>query len=251
MKTKKILKTFFLMFLLILTACGGGSSGTGLGGDVDGGQLRFAGIIVSPDGKEVSNAKLKLLNTDDVVFTNEAGSFELQPDFSGDTATFEVSTNNSAEAVFSVSGLNPNSETVDLSIAYDSRSASADPLSLTMRGLIVRSCASFFLNTRTIRQRSAITEGLKCTIEGEFKRNGLPVDDIVFELQHRSCDADAPWQFTSSARTGTSGPGAGEIDFEFKNDERHCVYRLVGPINQSDIPISVHVHSLRKQKFDR
>ncbi len=230
--------------------CGGGSSGTELGGS---GELRlYSGLVVSPDGDAVPFARVVLLNTDDAALTDEAGAFELQTSFISSDATLEVTAAAGESAAVEVSAPDANDKNIDLSILFDPRTASAELLALTLRARIVGNCGPFFLNTRTIRQISAVTEGLACIIEADFRENGLPANGLIFQLQHRGCNLNDPWEFSGISKTGTSGPGVGEIEFKFRNDEKHCVYRIVGPLNtRESVPVSVQINTLRKEQFDR
>ena len=238
------------LFLLLLSGCGGGSSGTAVGGS---GDLRlFSGIVVSADGKTVSAAQVNLLNTDDTTTTDEAGAFELSTSFVETNTTFEVKSPTGQNATVDVTSPDPNQKNVDLSILFNAAAGNAELLPLTLRARIVGNCGPFFINTRTIRQTSAITDGFTCRVEADFRRNGLPANGLLFQLQNRGCGVNEPWQFTAADTSGTSGPGIGEVPFEFRNDEKHCVYRIVGPLNAgSDIPISAQINSLRKERFDK
>lgn len=245
-------KIIFLVFLMSYASCGGGSSGTALGPPNTEREVKFSGVVITNEGRELAFAKITLLNTDQSVLTDEAGAFELNADLPDEAAVLEIAPQDEQIAVVAVEDLAPGPQTVELSIAYNESLGSAELLALTLRARIVRSCSPLFLNTRTIQQTAPVSEGVICTVEAEFKSDGLPADGIVFELQHRGCSADDPWQFSDVAVTGTSGPGFGEIDFKFRNDQNHCVYRVVGPLGvEGSQTISAQIHTLRKIEFDR
>ncbi|MBX7136705.1 MAG: hypothetical protein K1X83_01890 [Oligoflexia bacterium] len=251
MKLKNL--EFFLMLALApwLSSCGGGSSGTSLGGPPDRQGILFSGVLISDQGRELPFARVTLLNTDDFVNTDEAGAFELHSGFPGGEATLEIEPQDGNSATLSLPASALVGDNIDLSIAYDAAQNSAERLALTLRARIVRSCSALFLNTRTIRQTGSVPEGTNCTIETQIRRNGLPANDYVFQLQHRGCAPTDPWEFSAAGVTGTSGPGDGEVEFPFHNDERHCVYRIIGPLNAAELlPLTTHLHTLRKLNFD-
>ena len=248
---KHIFHFYFLTCLvLLLEGCGGGSSGTAIGGS---GDIRnFSGQVILQDGRVVPAVRVSLLNSEDTTLTDESGAFELKSELldarpiitlvspAGENASLEIPTEGEAQ------------RRIDLSILFDTNAESAELLDLTLRAKIVRSCSPFFINTRTIRQTSAITEGLTCVVEADFRRAGLPAGDLVFELQHRGCSINDPWQFSGVSKTGSSGPGFGEIEFDFQNDAKHCVYRIIGPRNiPGAIELSAQINTLRKERFDQ
>lgn len=237
----------FLFLLNLLTACGGGSSGTGISSSY----TNLSGIIVSPEGKALASTKVKVLNTDEVTTTDEAGSFELRTNVSSGEAILQISSTEGAQAEVVIPEINNTNQTLDLSILFDTKANYARLLELTIRARIVRNCSTFFLNARTIKQISPIIEGLECSVEVIFKSDGLPKDNVVFELQHRACGADEPWKTSAIGKTGTSGPGTGEVNFNFKNDIQHCVYRVTGPLESTDSPLNIQINTLRKEAFDR
>lgn len=244
---------FFSLFLISLFGCGGGSAGTGIGGGTIGESARISGVVVSTDGEGIENAAVTLLNTDESAQTDEAGAFELPSSFPGGDATFSIQSPNNGSAEVTVTDLPKESaEPVDLSIQLNSSANTAQILNLTVRAAVVRECDPMFLNTKTIKQTGELPDGYLCTIEAEIRSDGTPLDNVEFQLEHRGCSKDAPWRFSSRGVTGTSGPGTGELKFNFKDDEAHCVYRIKGPVFVPDVsPLSVQIHTLRKQNYDR
>ncbi len=242
--------TFLLLLVLSLCGCGGGSSGTAIG--PGGGEAKtFSGVVIGTDGTEVGFTVVKLLNTDEIVVADEAGAFELNSaEFQGGQAILEVTTPRGISTEIAVPASTNGQSTVELSIVIDQSSVTAALLDQTLRAKVVRNCSPFFLNTRTIRQTAPLPEDIVCTLEVQIKESGLPVSGAIFELEHRGCDVNAPWNFSGRASTGESGPGTGEIEFVFHNDQRHCVYRVRGPIAPGTVAVSTQIHTLRKQEFD-
>lgn len=250
MNSKLFWSSLFLCVVALLPGCGGGSSGTALGGSGD--STRFSGIVLSADGRGLADASVSVQDTGDIAITDEAGAFDLNASFVNGLATLEIETDQGQAASVVVQDAASSPNRVDLSILFNQQRSTAALLDVTMRARMVRNCGALFLNTRTIKQTAPVLEGLICTIEVEFKKNGIPLDEQVFELQHRGCGVDEAWQFSGLSRTGGSGPGTGEIDFAFRNDERHCVYRVIGPRGSVDtVPVTTQIDTLRKQAFDR
>lgn len=239
-------------FLVLGAGCGGGSSGTGFGPPSGGKSSKFTGIVIDQNGRELSFTQVTLLNTNESVTSDEAGVFELETDFPGGEATLEIQPNNEASASVVVPNELTEIKNTEISIIFDAVQDSAELQAITLRANVVRNCSPLFLNARTIYQTSPILEGMQCTIDVQIRSNGLPVDGLVFQLQRRGCSAGEQWQFVSAQTTGTSGPGNGEIEFKYSNDEAHCVYRIQGPLDlKGVIPVSAQIFTQRKQKFDR
>lgn len=237
-----------LLILLSLTACGGGSSGTGIGNDPD--TLRVAGLVVNESGEALEGATVTLVDTGESATTDEAGGFNLT------SAPTDVATTLSV-AVGEVSGSilvapdNQSSGELDLSLMYDPATGAANLLSHTLRARIVRACSPQFLNARTVTQIGVVPSGFTCTLEVEIKSDGTPLDDVEFALEYRGCAKNDQWVRLGEGRTGSSGMGSGEISFEFQSDPVRCVYRALGPLNRSELePLAAQLHTFEKRDFD-
>lgn len=242
---------FLALISISYSGCGGGSSGTSLGSDT-GFKAEFEGVVVDENGNEISFAEITVLESGENTEADEAGAFRLITQLENREANLLISASQNSEAVLRLVKNDLADNKAELSILYSTQQNTVTKLPLILRARIIKVCTPLFLNTLTIRQKTPITEGLKCTLEVEMKDDGQPIDQLVFELQHRSCDPGSAWLYSSTATTGTSGPGIGEIDFNFKNDENHCVYRIRGPLNSNDyLPLNVHLHSLRKIEYDQ
>lgn len=239
---------YFLYFLFLLSSCGGGSSGTAIGGAGDG--PNFSGQILSRTGEVLANTEITILNTEDKTLSDDAGSFDLNASELVTNPTIQITTPEGEQASLTLdsSSLDITDNQIDLSLIYDSQTNAIKLAELTLNARMIRSCGQFFINTQTIKQISPITEGFICTIEAEFKENAIPKNEIIFNLEHKSCDPDDSWKFITAGKTGTSGDGVGEISFEFKNDEQHCLYRITGPVDETtEYQLSVQVDTLRKK----
>ncbi len=246
-------KIIFIIFFCspFFSSCGGGSSGTGIG-DTTTARVNFSGILVSPSGEAIQSAEIALLNTDNNVQTNEAGAFELQTDFPGGDATFEITLPNGKTGDVTLNDVPANPNYLDFSIVADTTTGVASLLKITLLAKITRECAPAFLNSKTIKQTSALPEGFICTIETEIKSDGIPINNLFFQLEHRGCDKNDPWKYLSTGKTGTSGPGIGELQFNFQNNEDFCVYRIIGPIGlEGEIPLFTQLNTLAKKKYDQ
>lgn len=241
-------KLFLLFYILSVSSCGGGTAGTA----IDAGNektLNFSGVVVASESKEVPFATISLLNTDDVAKTDEAGAFELvSSDFSGKTANFEIKTKLGQQAFFEISDIK--SENIDISVLIQKDSDQANLLDTSLRAKIVKSCSPLFINTRTVKQISAIPDGTICSIEVDVKSDAEGVNYIPFELQTRQCSSQGTWQTIGNGETGTSGKGKAEISFEFLNNNSNCVYRIVGRV-LPNLSLSSQIFTLRKIRFDR
>lgn len=246
---------FFLLFLSSLlynlTSCGGGSAGTGVG--LPGGSTaKFAGVIVSPDSKAIESAEVKLLNTDETTITNEAGAFELSSDFPGTEATFEISLSNGKTGNVVLKDIDTTNETIDFSVVTNTNTGFSSILNLTLRAKVIGQCQAAFLNSKTIKQTSSIPDGYSCRVEVEIKENGIPQNNQEFVLETRGCSKEDNWKLINTGKTGSSGPGIGEISFDYHSNQETCVYRLRGPIaDNQNITLFTQINTLEKITFDK
>ena len=228
-----------------LIACGGGSSGTAIGGDY----IKISGIVVAPDGSSLSNTEVKVLNSNHSTFTDDSGAFEIRTEKILGEVALALKATDGSEASVTLNPIPEDKTDIELSLLFDIDRDYASLLDLTLSAKIVRSCSPFFLNSRTIKQISPIPDNFVCTIEATIKYLGLPADNLKFELQYRSCDESTEWKSLKSSSTGTSGSGTGEIDFNFTNDKDHCFYRIFGPIDVANTnALNVQINTLRKGK---
>ena len=249
--TLGVLAAVLVAILIGPGGCGGGSNGTGIGPNPGQG-VSFSGLVISRAGKAVDSATVTLLNTGDRTITDEAGAFDLRTDFPGGDAALSIDSGPGDGATVSIDNISTDAGEIGLSILFDSETNSATLLDLTLRARIVRSCSPQFLNTQTVKQTSVVPDGFVCTVETEIKSDGTLIDNQEFELDFRGCSKNDEWHFLARGRTGTSGPGAGEIDFAFHADQEHCVYRILGPRNVAGVPrLSAQINTLLKQDFDR
>lgn len=238
-------KNLFLLFLLVLSACGGGSSGTAIGGDY----FKISGIVLSPDGTSVPNTQVTLINSDVTTYTDDSGAFELRSEKIEGDAALSLKATDGSEATVTLDPIPEENTNVEVSVVFDTKIDHASILDITLTARVVRSCSPFFLNSRTIRQISPIPDNFVCTIEATIKNQGFPADNLTFELQYKSCDDTDEWITLGINSTGTSGPGTGEIDFNFTNDINHCLYRIYGPIEATvTTPLNVQINTLINSK---
>lgn len=248
-RDRRKLLSWLMALLLFVPACGGGSAGTGVGPAAGG--ASFSGQIVSKTGEAIAEAQITLLNTAESTVTDRAGAFELNTQFPGGTAEFEIKLAERLSAEVSVRDVEAEAEPLQLAFLFDQSRREASLLEFSLRARIVRSCAPQFFNAQTIKQQGSIPPAYPCTVEVLLKQEGQPVDKLNVELQVKACSDTAKWRTLSKAITGSSGPGTAEINFPYFSDEQHCVYRLRGPLSLPDaLPLSAQIITLSKQAVE-
>lgn len=238
-----------ILILSLLTACGGGSAGTGLGpagGSIEG--------RVSIQGKPLSNAVVTVVETGDTGQTDPDGLFLIEVSNQLESYTLEVNYEQKKELVAINTSNNSESSVINLEI--DIPKNPAKPLTvdyLQVEAKIVGICDIYFDNTRPIRQSNPAPPGIECTAKVRVSSGYAPVGQVSFAVQHKSCDDNSEWITDAASETSeTYFPGIGQLQFSFFDDYEHCIYRIITPFEDQGIkPVTVEVQTLTSQNFKK
>lgn len=229
-----IARAFLILLIGLMCGCaGGGSAGTGgIGGVV----RTFKGTVTSA-GAPVENARLSLLETDAVAFTDSAGVFELQAIVPSDLATLSlIAAEGQAEQFVEVPITDPEATVVSVEIGLDAQQLVQTVSRFYLWARIVGECARYFANEEIIRQIRKTPPELPCAVRYFVNGGTTPLEQIPGAIQVRSCDSTL-WRTLSRGVTGVGAEaGVGEINFTFVNNRRNCEYRVVAPFDVPPLP---------------
>lgn len=218
--------------LVVLSGCGGGTSGTGL--------QTFDGQVKSADGVPIVGASVTLTATGDSSLTDQQGRFVLRSavdpkadhkieflleaeDFSG---TFEVPEG----------ALTEGSSQITVDVVVDPVGRTLELTNFTLTVQMTGRCASAFSNDEVIRQILELPRNTSCTLDAELKGNGLLRGNVPLVLQYRACSGKpGVWQNMYVSTTGVGDKlGKAQIPFSFSDSAKFCRYRVVAPYNYRD-----------------
>lgn len=224
---KRALRLFVVLLLLALVRCGGGSEGTGVG------TKSIVGTIKLTDGSPFAGAEITILETGDSSLSDASGAFRIDTQTDATALSLSVEKGD-ISARTAIEGLDPTASNIMIALTLDPR---GDASLVTVGYLdifarIVGNCEKYFSNERVIKQRRAVPEDLVCTLRFFASGDGLRLERIRGRIEVRTCNAGDEWRPLKEGLTGTgSTAGFGDIDFDFIDDRRNCVYRLIAPIN--------------------
>ena len=222
MKTR--ISTFLLiLFIFISTSaligCGGGSSGTGVPDSFVGKVL--TGSVLDENSAPVSGADIKVVETGEETKTDNNGNFTLSTAAQGDisltvgvggvSSTLPISSDDASRS--------------QLKITVNRRTGLAHVSDLSVTAKIVGRCDFAFENNATIRQSNKLSSGTPCPLRVKARGGGRGISGIPFRLDHKMCDAKAPWKVVLEGLTSLTG--VGQETFSFSTNSDYCDYRIV------------------------
>jgi hypothetical protein len=223
-------KVFTIYILMLLVSCGGGSEGTGTN------SKSILGNIVLETGAPLNGAEVVVAETGDAGLTDANGDFAIvtRSDLTKINLLIEKDElKTSAE----LSGLDSNSSEVKVNLKVrpqgDAALVSVGYLEIWAR--ITGNCQKYFSNKKIIEQKKNVPEDLSCTLRFFASGDGRPLARIRGQIEVRSCNSDN-WRKLVNGLTGT-GPniGFGDLNFNFIDNKRNCVYRLIAPIDDPEM----------------
>lgn len=238
---KKILKIVWLLSILILSGCGGGSEGTGTNKSISG-SLRLE------DGTPLTEALVTVLETGDNALSDDQGRFLIETRLDSETINISVEKDD-VIAQTELIGLDTTSSNIMVELTFrrgDASLVSVDYLEVWAR--IVGNCEKYFKNDRIIKQKAEVPEDLKCVLRFFVSGDGRKLERISGQIDVRSCNSDN-WRKIASGSTGTgTSAGFGDIEFDYIDNRNNCVYRLLAPINDPNGRASeISIHTLTFQ----
>lgn len=232
---------------LLLSACGGGTSGTGL--------QTFSGQVKSSTGEPVAGATVTLASTGDTAMTDASGRFVLRSTIKLETSErIELlleSSQFSGRVVVPEGAVTEGSAQITVDIVFDPDTQTLEITNFTLAVRMVGACQGAFENAEVIRQLVEVPEDIECSLEVELRGNGILRGNVPVMLQYRVCSGKSGvWQNLrgSTTLTGTE-VGTARINFDFNNSRKFCRYRVVAPYNYRDyLPAVFEVQTLKEQE---
>lgn len=225
------------VFILLITVsflalgCGGGSAGTGTVGGSDAERV-LAGEVKTSDGEPLGGATLTIVQTGESTESAADGTFRL-PSISQSDHLDVLIEKGSISSQVAVEFVDNSSGEANLSISVDPTSGTGTVHGVDVRVKVVGDCDRYFENHRTIRQANPVPQGKECTLQISLhaSRGGLP--NRTFALQYRKCAESGSWVDILGGETGSNG--VARVKFSYRDDEKHCVYRVVVPLNDNEL----------------
>ena len=218
-----LLRTVLPVVLALISACGGGSSGTGTTTRV------FEGTVLTISDHPVAGAVVTVVATGDSAVTGPDGRFSIATPAGPGDADLQIQAPG-VDASVVVPALSDDASTVKLNVTVDPASEAATVNKFEVVSRIAGACSVYFVNDQVLLQTAPVPAGVRCTLKVWVNLNGVPQARVKFGLQYRSCDENAPWITLDTGTTFTGvHSGVGQLGFNFFDDPEHCVYRVVTP----------------------
>lgn len=228
-----------LVVVILLSACGGGTVGTGTG------ERSIEGRVLYTDGRAVEGAEVTILETGEADTTDSNGDFEISSETQSSEITLEVAKNEVRSEV-KIDAAEGGKDAVRVDVELDPVSQHSSVSSLSVTAKIEGRCDPYFENKRTIRQSAKLGSGTVCPVNVRMRGNGRPLSRIPFIIEHSKCDGE---KWTRDADGVTNQSGFGTTDFTFKDDDNHCLYRIVAPHEVKGLrSLTFNVLTFRAQK---
>lgn len=248
----KLFKIIFIFLLILINACGGGSSGTGT--EFREQTITIEGNVKNTSGQAIVNALLTIVETGDSATSDQNGDFVLETNTNEDNLNLKLESENINSNIELNNIQSKEGSTIQLDIEIDSQLKEVNKKDLEVQAKIVGECDQYFDNFRTIRQSNPTpTNGIQCTARVVVKNAGNPLGNAPVRIQHRACQTGSNWidDALGLTRDETDSKGVAQVNFSFKNNREHCVYRIIAPSDVPDLrPIIHFVDTFTKQRFD-
>lgn len=214
-------KSWFIPFIVFLAfcGCGGGTSGSGI--------KTYEGTVSTTDGRALTGVHITIEATGDNSFTDANGAFAIKSDASGQEVSFLLESPE-FENRFVLQDIPSDSSGITVEVTVDTETDVIQVSNVTLRAWFAGLCDQYFENREIIRQANRIPKGTVCSLNVEVLGDGKRLPNIPLALEYAACEPGSPWRVLQNASTG-AGPRAGsaEINFEFKDSEQFCRYRVV------------------------
>lgn len=240
MKTQ--IRILLTAILLLLSSCGGGTSGTGLGSS----NRSITGTVLQSDGTPLIDATVTLVETGESDNTDAEGNFEIITNFEGETFSLLIE-NESITELVEVTDADNEVNTIHIDIGLSTQQGIASVKKLTVEANIVGFCDPFFENRNRIKQANPVPPGTACTLKFWVKGDGKPLANVPGLLQYSGCLGQ---DYQDLAGDKTNNEGIGQVDFTYTSDGEHCLYRFSAPVNVTGVkPARIYIDTFRYQNF--
>ena len=235
-----------LALSLSLSACGGGTSGSGV--------TSYEGKVSGTDERGLGDVTLSIESTGDSTTTDAYGNFALSSQATGPSVSF-VAESSGFSTRFVVENVLEDSSRVHVHVTIDQTQNAATAIAThhNVKAVVVGRCARFFDNREYIRQIRKVPDGNECMIKVTLLADGIPDDGAEVALQYASCTPGATWRNETVSTTGSANDtGIAWLMFNFSNDAGHCRYRIVAPLSgHSPSAIVYPINTLAEEEAER
>ena len=243
-RIRSYLPISLLIFSILLSACGGGSEGTGVSA------RSLEGKVISTEAQPLANVGVTLLETGDTDITDANGRFTLPLPETESAVNLEVATPEFTQRV-SLAPADPDAISVSVALTVDQKNQSVSAKYINVWARIVGACDFYFENRMVIRQSNAVKGPLSCILRFFASGDGQKLARIHGEIEVRSCNSHT-WRPIADGSTGFGvNAGVGEIPFTFIDNERNCEYRLAAPrgyAGQQELYVYISTFTLQGKK---
>ena len=231
---QRYVRIIFAILLLGVTACGGGTVGTGTG---DTAAREYAGTIRSAlNGNPISNVQVTIAETNESGLTNAQGLFNIESEVKIPSVNLLLVGEDFNTSVL-ISDIEEKSSKVTVEIEVDPETDTANVSHLSAKVGMVGLCDYYFENRDVIRQSNAFPQGTECTLRMKVLGDGSPAGNIPIALQTKACRDDAIWETLATTSTGVGKfRGIAQITFPFFDSVETCRYRVVVPFHYGTFP---------------
>lgn len=215
------LKSFVVLITsIVLTSCGGGTSGTGMN--------TYEGRVGYDNGAPIEGATLTVESTGDSTTTNANGEFAVNSKAFGPEVAILAETSSFSERI-TVRNVFEEHSRIRVDVTIDSIRQHASTTDFNVKAQFVGLCDVYFENRAIIRQANHVPQGTVCTLRVDLLADGERLDGATIALQYATCEPNSRWETLQTSQTGIEGPGEAKISFEYKSSKEFCRYRIVAP----------------------
>jgi hypothetical protein len=238
----KTLKLIILFLTFTLTACGGGTVGTG--------DRSFEGSIRNIDNAPLKDIKVIIPDTGDFDVSDNLGNFLIVTPENVLPKELRLETNELNLRV----PLKINSEEMktQIDIKVDTVKKQTTIKEFGARVAVVGRCGVYFENSQPIRQGNKVPEGTTCILKVIAYGDGERIGDVPISLEYRSCEPniDSTWKSLAFGLTANGvHKGVAQIEFNFEDSPEKCQYRVRVPYNYSKYePIDFFINTFTFQE---
>lgn len=237
----KIRLAVFLLCLLI-GGCGGGTSGSGI--------KTYEGRVASVAGSALPGVNVTIESTGDSAVTDTLGAFVLKSDAFGAEVPFLIESPEFQNR-FVLRDVEEESSRITMEVTVNTVTDEVEVNNVTVRAQFAGLCDYYFENREIIRQANRVPPGTVCSLNVQVLGDGRRLTGVPVTLQYAGCEFGAPWNGLQTVITGEGAhAGSAEINFEFKDSNEYCRYRVLVPVGAGSSSFSTYpIDTFTEQEY--
>jgi len=242
MARKVTILIFILELVILLSGCGGGTSGSGL--------RTYYGKVSGNDGAPISGVAVTIENTGDSALTDSAGNFSISSPKISNEVLFLFNSPDFSNR-FSLKTHSRRAARIYLDVLVDAETQNLQVSQVSLHAWFAGLCDHYFENREVLRQANQVPPGTVCSLNVKVQGDGKRLANIPVELQYAGCEPGAEWTTIALAYTGSGRhAGAAEINFEYLNSPEYCRYRaFVNVADRNQLSVEYPIESYEEQRF--